>query len=243
VNQQIDLNDINEAARTADSIGLHLENFKKLTETDDIKIVNYHCLPPRGAEHNDPISMISWAGGHTEWSRMYKEKKLYRDNPFVNVTLLAGRCMLWSAIRSYQHLTAQENQFIEQFGDHYNGEGLSIPLYGPTGHNGNVCVRFQTDDFALSPTEIMKIQMINQQSHTRICYTLGRRNREDRILTNREKEVLGWVIIGKSNSVIADIMGLSKHTIDSYMRHLFLKLGASDRVTAALRGLAVGAVH
>ena len=51
-----------------------------------------------------------------------------------------------------------------------------------------------------------------------------------------------WVAKGKSNSVIADIIGISPNTVDTYLRRIFEKLEVSDRVTAALRGLAIGLI-
>jgi DNA-binding CsgD family transcriptional regulator len=47
---------------------------------------------------------------------------------------------------------------------------------------------------------------------------------------------------GKSNSDIATIMGVSAHTVDAYLRRVFLKLGTTDRVTAAIRGAGSGLI-
>jgi len=47
---------------------------------------------------------------------------------------------------------------------------------------------------------------------------------------------------GKSNTVIADIVGISPHAVNSYMRRIYLKLDVSDRVSAAFRALALGLI-
>ncbi len=62
-------------------------------------------------------------------------------------------------------------------------------------------------------------------------------------LSERESEVLGWVARGKSNATIGEILGISSHTVNAHMRHIYLKLGVFDRVTAAVRGIGTGLIH
>jgi LuxR family transcriptional regulator/LuxR family quorum-sensing system transcriptional regulator CciR len=42
---------------------------------------------------------------------------------------------------------------------------------------------------------------------------------------------------------MAEILDLSPNTVDTYVRRIFRKLHVGDRVTAALRGLALGLIH
>lgn len=59
-------------------------------------------------------------------------------------------------------------------------------------------------------------------------------------LTIREAEVLSWVAQGKSNTVIAEIMGISTHTIDNYLRRTYAKIGVNNRTSAAIKALFLG---
>lgn len=52
-------------------------------------------------------------------------------------------------------------------------------------------------------------------------------------LTLREAEVLYWVIYGKTNRDIGDILGISHRTINKHMENLFEKLGVETRTAAA----------
>ena len=52
-------------------------------------------------------------------------------------------------------------------------------------------------------------------------------------LTVREAEVLYWVIYGKTNRDIGDILGISHRTINKHMENLFEKLGVETRTAAA----------
>jgi DNA-binding response OmpR family regulator/DNA-binding CsgD family transcriptional regulator len=57
-------------------------------------------------------------------------------------------------------------------------------------------------------------------------------------LTQRESEVLNWVIKGKTNRDIGDILGTSPRTINKHLEHVFVKLGVETRTSAASVALA-----
>lgn len=52
------------------------------------------------------------------------------------------------------------------------------------------------------------------------------------ILSRRELEVLGWTARGKDYIEIAMIMGISEHTVRSYMRTARAKLGSVNLAQA-----------
>ncbi len=52
-------------------------------------------------------------------------------------------------------------------------------------------------------------------------------------ITNREAEVLLWLAHGKTNREIADILDMSPRTVNKHLEHMFPKIGASNRTSAA----------
>lgn len=52
-------------------------------------------------------------------------------------------------------------------------------------------------------------------------------------LTAREAEVLYWVVKGKTNRDIGDILGTSPRTVTKHLEHVFEKLGVETRTAAA----------
>jgi DNA-binding NarL/FixJ family response regulator len=70
---------------------------------------------------------------------------------------------------------------------------------------------------------------------------LGRAASSLRLLSTREAQVLHSLAQGLSNKEIAAALGLSVGTVKTHLRHIFRKLGVSDRTSAAvaiLRGSA-----
>lgn len=57
-------------------------------------------------------------------------------------------------------------------------------------------------------------------------------------LTSREAEVLYWVMRGKTNRDIGDILGTSPRTVHKHVEHVFEKLGVETRTAAASLAIA-----
>lgn len=60
-------------------------------------------------------------------------------------------------------------------------------------------------------------------------------------LTPKEAEVLYWVVKGKTNKDIGDILGSSPMTVKKHLEHIYIKLGVETRTAAA--GIAVGRIR
>lgn len=54
-------------------------------------------------------------------------------------------------------------------------------------------------------------------------------------LSPRETEVLRWVSAGKRNSEVAEILAISRRTVDKHLERIYIKLGVENRTAAAMR--------
>jgi DNA-binding NarL/FixJ family response regulator len=61
-------------------------------------------------------------------------------------------------------------------------------------------------------------------------------------LTNREVEVLKWVVAGKTNQEIGATLGISEKTVEKHLEAVFRKLGVASRVEAAVLAVKEGIV-
>ena len=53
-------------------------------------------------------------------------------------------------------------------------------------------------------------------------------------LTPAEREVSNLVVEGASNPQIAGSLGISRHTVESHLKHIVVKLGIGSRVQLAV---------
>ena len=116
--------------------------------------------------------------------------------------------------------------------------GCSLPVVFITGH-GDVpmavsALKKGAVDFIEKPfSEADMLRLIEQ------CLTLERGNRDKRLqeadtvrrlehLTQREREVLGLIIVGKLNKQIADMLGISIKTVEVHRARVMEKMGVNS---------------
>ena len=77
---------------------------------------------------------------------------------------------------------------------------------------------------------------------TRFAPNYGKGNRHEAagVLSEREMEILKHMTTGSSNKEIAEILGLSKRTVQGHMAQIFNKLGVRSRTEAVIRSLKEG---
>lgn len=59
-------------------------------------------------------------------------------------------------------------------------------------------------------------------------------------LSERQIQVLAWILEGKTAWEIGQILGLSSRTVDGHLRQVYLKLGVRSRLQAVLRAQELG---
>ncbi|MEM8941616.1 MAG: LuxR family transcriptional regulator [Pseudomonadota bacterium] len=204
-----------------------------------IKMMSYHHLPPPGAaDYTKQITVVAY-GFPAEWVKRYQTEFIDID-PIPRRALSATQAFLWSEATMFADLTKEERRYLEELIRANLGDGLAVPVFGPRGRNGYVGLGFGTD--AQPPDAVARtfLQMACQLGHQEYCRMLFAEHPQPSNLSPRESEILMWVARGKSNAVISSILSISGHTVDTHLRRTFDKLGVNDRVTAALRGAALG---
>lgn len=206
------------------------------------KMMSYHHLPPPGATDFGNAITIDTYGFPDEWVDRYITERFYEIDPIPKHALSTTEPFWWSEAYDFPDLKPEEKDYLRELSKADFGDGLAVPVFGPFGRSGYFGLGFGPKTVELSIAEISTLQWACQLGHLKYCELLSAKLPDNVSLSSRECEILSWVAKGKSNTVIADIIGISSYTVDTYLRRIFVKLGVSDRVTAALRGIAIGAV-
>jgi DNA-binding CsgD family transcriptional regulator len=62
------------------------------------------------------------------------------------------------------------------------------------------------------------------------------------VLTDREIQCLSWTAAGKTSLEIAEILGLSEHTVNHYLNQVTRKLEAVNRTQAVVKAIRRGLI-
>lgn len=200
---------------------------------------SYHHLPPVGAFDAIPTIEVATSGFPLDWVAFYRRNRLYEVDPIPRHAMSAVRPFWWSETARFDDNTSDERAYLLTLRRAKLGDGLAVPVFGPKGRDGYVGLGFGQLDRLPSQMQVARLQLCCQLGHLRYCEILLPEMPRP-VLSGREREVLHWMVRGKSNAVIGTIIGLSANTIDTYVRRIYAKLRVNDRITAVLRGLALG---
>jgi len=203
----------------------------------NIDALTYYHKPPAGSlDYKDDYFI---AHGFNEQNvTQYKRRTARLENHLTHRSMLISKPTYWDELLTMKIAqNPEEGEIIKRFYDTDNANGIALPTYGPNGRNGCIVLRFADKSLSLSRKNIRAVQWAAQTAHMTFCNLRAKSQSPSVTLTSREREVLTWVARGKSNSVIADIVGISQHTVTGYLRRIYLKTGTSDRTTATILAL------
>ncbi|MDX3925621.1 MAG: LuxR family transcriptional regulator [Shinella sp.] len=118
--------------------------------------------------------------------------------------------------------------------DHY------FPVHDALGNRGAVVWSGETS--GVSFADRMVLQMISIHVFNRLAEIGAAWKSGQVVLTEREVQCLSWTAAGKTSLEIAEILGLSEHTVNHYLNQVTRKLEAVNRTQAVVKALRRGLI-
>ena len=202
--------------------------------------IGYHHLPPPGAPDAGLLRVENFGFGET-LLQQYLGARARRIAALAALLQNTVRPIYLDEMGSLDALTPREASHLAKYRHHGVANGLGLKVFGPNGRNGILAIDLG-ESVRLRPEVLEGLRWICQVMHLRYCELLIPGLGKMPSLSSREAEILAWVARGKSNVTIAEILGISAHTVDAHLRRIYLKLGVYDRMSAALRGLGFGLI-
>lgn len=171
------------------------------------------------------------------WERHYRAR-LYLCDPLPGIALQRAGAFVWPSGIDLDKLEPSERRYLEIAAKHGLGAGVGTACFGPNGRAGFLGAPWPHEQ-PPSADVVLAVNQIAQVSFLRYCQ-LFREAIDVQSLSNRELEVLTWMCRGKSNPVMAEILGVSRSSIDAYIRRIFAKLDVTDRTAACVRAHTLG---
>jgi len=196
----------------------------------------YYHLSPAGAED---IATHFFASRGNENVNLATHKAALFDvgQSFIHCIRKLDRPIAFNNLSALGVLDSEQIDFLKTMHFAESENGFIIPTHGSRGRAGCFVFVSNIPSQVFSKREIRELQWVSSACHNTYTRLRKKTQRDIKPLSIREREILTWVAHGKSNSVIADIIGISQHTVNGYLRSIYLKTGTSDRTTAALRGV------
>lgn len=79
----------------------------------------------------------------------------------------------------------------------------------------------------------------NHSKHFALPVNIGN---SSSLVTPRETEILSWISLGKTNDEIAQILGISQHTVNNHIKSIFKRLDVSTRAHAVSKAVSMSLI-
>jgi LuxR family quorum sensing-dependent transcriptional regulator len=202
--------------------------------------VTSFSIPGPGGQLKDSILLNNRPA---EYVDRYAEKNYVVHDPVVKELRRSMNPYSWGDVRERRDLKKSERTIIDEgreFGAH---DGLIIPIVTRSGSMALFSPCGREPD--LTPRARAALEVIGIYSHQALTRALVRRQRDGVAhtpLTPREREIIQWVAVGKTDEEIADILSISTTTVTSHVENAKQKLDAFRRTYAVVQAIRLGEI-
>lgn len=195
--------------------------------------VDFLAAPGKGVRvHNYP----------EDWARWFDERGLGACDPVHRASQRRMAGFLWHDMAKFSPPRPGDAAILARARKHGIYDGLTVPAHLPGEAHGSVSFAWKRDAGA-SPEALMLAQTIAPFAFEAARQFAAPQVPANRIaLTDRQIECVRWVARGKSDGVIAQIIGLSEDTISEHLKNARARYHAPSRTSLAIRALFDGVI-
>jgi LuxR family quorum-sensing system transcriptional regulator SolR len=176
------------------------------------------------------------------WMEHYQASGFLEIDPTVRAGMQGAGLIVWP--ESTYHDAPRLWSDAHDFG---LTVGVAHPSWAAHGAFGLLTMSRHADP--LTPAEIDRLPILTNwlanMSHTLMSkFVLHKLMPETGVtLTAREREVLSWTGEGKTAYEIGQILSISERTVNFHVNNVLLKLGATNKVQAVVKAIAMGLIY
>ncbi len=172
-----------------------------------------------------------------KWIRRYTEEKYLAIDPVLPAAINSILPIDWSDLRQSSGKNA--DFFKEARRYDVGHQGLTVPIRGVNGERAFFSVTLDATDAEwrqFKNKNMANLQILSFFFHQNVVSFYGLNN-DNFKLSQRQLEVLTWVSRGKTMQDVADILGISVHTIHTYIDTARSKLCALNTTHAVAKAI------
>lgn len=216
--------------------------FLKYIQTLNADLISYHHFAHDFApDHKNET--LHTEGFPDHWVEHYVNDDLVEFDPIILTSRLRVRPFWWRDVEKYTNLTQQQKDYMKELTAWMKGDGLAIPVFGPSGRHGYFGIGCQNVSRQWDETQQKRLHFICESFHLRYCEIRLTSMETDFTLTEKERFILENIAFGRSDSMICGLTGMQIHSVQSAIRRILKKMQVTDRPSAILRGVGCGLIE
>ncbi|MGB9153139.1 MAG: autoinducer binding domain-containing protein [Alphaproteobacteria bacterium] len=179
-----------------------------------------------------------------DWMKHYAANNYLQYDPTYRYVAHKSGVVAWKTLQEMQELSEKEKLVMNEAEDAGLKNGVALALHGRYGGLAGFGFTSRTNHQGLNKNELdILYGMANQFHLTYASFDKTSHALPPIVLTDRQKEVLGWSAAGKNHGEIADILKISETTVNDHFRQIYKKLDCNNRVLAILKSVKLGLIR
>ena len=235
MNRRLDLIDL---ASTPDGKHDYVGHLRELCEQLEVEHATYFSTNPISG------TMHGFTTYPDEWKAHYVQHGLQAFDPTLLSAMRSVAPLDWSRLeqdQNYRRVFSDARDFA------LPDKGVTVPIRGPYGDIGLLCVCTTTSDKKWQSLKRHNMGMLLTNTvhlHDTVMNSepLMKALRQPR-LSSREIEILQWIAAGKSQRDVGDILSISPRTVEVHLRSSREKLCALNTPQMIGRAVSLGIVQ
>ncbi len=176
------------------------------------------------------------------WVSKYRAILAMRIDRIPDAIIDRARPILWRDMVKWSAISNENMEVLNEFFSAHGRDGISIPLYGPYGHQALISLSFDTPIESIDEPRVVELTRVAMLAHRQYVMLKRKKLVPSLALSDRERQVLAQIAGGCSKKQVARNLGLSASSVDTYQRRIFFKLEVEDRTSAAIKALSMGLI-
>jgi LuxR family quorum-sensing system transcriptional regulator CciR len=177
------------------------------------------------------------------WADYFIRQRLYRHDPVLRGCLAHSAAFLWSDLIHQPWFNARHRDIFEMAARAGVVDGMTIPG-GVRGERAGSC-SFAGPRFEMNSDQLIFGQMVGAfayEAARRVFRSAPVPGRPRRHLYPRHRDCIVLAGLGKTNSEIADVLGIKIKTVAGYMAETFETYGVFSRAQAVIAAILDGEI-
>lgn len=186
-----------------------------------------------------------------DWMSHYIAKDFEKIDPVIKTTSVTKSPFIWEEMMETGEWSREQRHLMAEGSEAGLRDGAAIPIFGGIGEVAGVGLASSAGGVDINKKILHVIRAITTQFHFRYCEMekerianiSGAEAAKEIRISSREREVLHWTADGKSDSVIAGILGISQDAVKYHRKNVYRKLEVSERTMAVLKAMRLGLIN
>ena len=195
-------------------------------------------VPGPGEQLTDTALYLSCPA---EWRKRYFERDYFRNDPAALHLERSTDPYTWRDALACPDYTKAQRQIVYEASEFGMHAGFVVPLVGSGTRSAIIEIAGANKE--LGSREKAALRLAAMCTHSRLQAIRKPPKHPLPPLSKREREVLQWAAIGKSDREIGEILSISEKTANAHIENVKRKYSVSSRIHAVVKGMNCRAIH